>query len=95
MNALYVTTLVAVGLIVLALAVTLLTVAYLLARTRASLRDVADAIATIADRAEPIGPVLADVNADLSAVRDAVAAAAPAEGPAARTGSGSPATPTF
>ncbi|MDX1619487.1 MAG: hypothetical protein R3320_00750 [Nitriliruptorales bacterium] len=79
MNALYVTTLVAVGLLIVAVAVTLLIVTYLLWRTRSSLRDVADAIATIADRSQPLGPALTQVNEDLLAVRDALVAAVPTE----------------
>lgn len=79
MNVLYVTTLVAVGVLVVAVAVTLLTVTYLLWRTRASLRDVGDAIATIADRSEALGPALTAINDDLLAVRDALIAAVPSD----------------
>lgn len=85
MNALYITSLVAVAILVVALAVTLLTVAYLLAKTRTSLVAAAGAIGTIADRTQPIGPVLTDVNADLTAVRDALDEAAPDVPTAGRT----------
>ncbi|MDX1658008.1 MAG: hypothetical protein R3343_04240 [Nitriliruptorales bacterium] len=77
MNALYVTTLVAVGLLILAVAVTLLVVTYLLWRTRSTLADVGDAIATIADRTQPLGPALTAVNEDLLAVRNALVDALP------------------
>ncbi|MDX1659610.1 MAG: hypothetical protein R3343_12375 [Nitriliruptorales bacterium] len=76
-NALYVTTLVAVGVLIVAVAVTLLTVTYLLWRTRSTLADVGDAISTIADRTEPLGPALAAVNEDLLAVRNALVDALP------------------
>lgn len=79
MNALYVTTLVAVGLLIVAVAVTLLTVAYLLVRTRSSLSDVADAIGTIADRAAGIGPPVSQVNDDLTAVKRALIDALPGD----------------
>lgn len=79
MNALYITSLVAVGILIVAVAATLLTVTYLLIRARKSLLDVADAITTIADRAEPIGPVVTEINADLTAVRDALEEAVPGD----------------
>lgn len=79
MNVLYVTTLVAVGVLIVAVAATLLTVTYLLWRTRSSLRDVGEAIAAIADRTQALGPALTDVNDDLLAIRDALVAAVPTE----------------
>lgn len=78
-NALYVTSLVVTGVLVVALAVTLLTVLWILHRTSDTLRKVLFGVRAIAHRAAPVGDALADVNTNLTAVRDALRDAVPAE----------------
>lgn len=74
MSLLVILTLVAVGLIVVALALSLITILLLLRRTLFTLGTVNVGLRSIARRVEPLTPVLAEVNADLIATRDALAA---------------------
>jgi hypothetical protein len=70
MSLLAVLTLVAVGLIVVALAVSLVTILVQLRRIRFTLGTVNVGLRAIARRVEPLEPILAEVNTDLAAVRD-------------------------
>ena len=74
MNILGVLTLVAAGLIVVALAIYLITVAALLWRTVSNLKAIKRAVGAIATSTEPIGPIVEAINADLSAAAGALAA---------------------
>ncbi|MGH4022210.1 MAG: hypothetical protein ACRDT0_23845 [Pseudonocardiaceae bacterium] len=69
MDTLVVLTLVAVGLIVVALALSLITILLILRRTLFTLGTVNVGLRSIARRVEPLEPVLAEVNSDLAAVR--------------------------
>jgi hypothetical protein len=71
-----VVTLLLTGLLVVALAAYLVWVVLLLRRIVATLGQVASEVRTIASRTEPVGPVLAEVNADLTAVAEALEALA-------------------
>ena len=70
MNLLGILTLVAVGLIVVALAASLLTILVQLRRILFTLGTVNVGLRSIARRVEPLEPTLAEVNTDLTAVRD-------------------------
>jgi hypothetical protein len=70
MNLLGILTLVAVGLIVAALAASLLTILVQLRGILFTLGTVNVGLRAIARRVEPLEPILAEVNADLTAVRD-------------------------
>jgi hypothetical protein len=70
MNLLGVLTMVAVGLIVVALAASLLTILAQLRRILRTLRQVGAGLGVIAERVQPLEPILAEVNADLTVVRD-------------------------
>ncbi len=72
MPAAAVATLVLVGLLVLALAAYLITVVVLLRRILDTLGKVEFGVRAIAHRTEPIGPVVTDVNANLTAVASAL-----------------------
>lgn len=74
MSVLVILTLVAAGLIVVALAISLITILLLLRRTLFTLGSVNVGLRSIARRVEPLTPVLAEVNADLTATRDALSA---------------------
>lgn len=74
MSILAVLTLVAAGLIVVALAVYLITVAALLWRTVSNLKAIKGAVQTIARSTEPIGPIVEGINSDLSAAASALGA---------------------
>lgn len=78
-NALYVTSVGIVGVLVLALAAYLLAILFLLRSTRDTLGKVLFGVRAIAHRAEPIGPILADVNRELISVRDAFDASLPGD----------------
>lgn len=67
-------TLIAAGLIVVALAVYLITVAALLWRTVSNLKAIKGAVDSIATLTEPIGPIVEAINSDLSAAAGALAA---------------------
>jgi hypothetical protein len=70
MNLLGILTLVAVGLIVVALAAFLLTILVQLRRILFTLGTVNVGLRAIARRVQPLEPILAEVNTDLTAVRD-------------------------
>lgn len=70
MTVLFWLTIVAVGLLIVALAAALLTVVWLLVQTTRSLDDVAGAIGSIAERTGALGPRLTEINEGLSGVRD-------------------------
>ncbi|HEY2959601.1 MAG TPA: hypothetical protein VGM21_15560 [Actinomycetota bacterium] len=70
MNLLGILTLVAVGLIVVALAASLLTILVQLRRILGTLRVVGAGLGLIAERVQPLEPILAEVNADLTVARD-------------------------
>ena len=81
-NALYVASLAVTGLIVVALALALLTVLWLLVRTTRVLDDVAGAIDTIGQRSATFRGVLGDINEALGEARDALRSTMPADAPA-------------
>lgn len=70
MDTLVILTLIAVGLIVAALAVSLITILLMLRGTLFTLGTVNVGLRSIARRVEPLEPVLTAVNSDLSAVRN-------------------------
>ncbi|MBA2365745.1 MAG: hypothetical protein H0V77_04760 [Actinobacteria bacterium] len=70
MNLLGILTLVAVGLIVLALAFYLVAIMILLRKTLFTLGTVNVGVRSIARRVEPLQPILTEINRDLSGVRD-------------------------
>jgi hypothetical protein len=70
MSLLAILTLVVVGLIVATLAVTLVTILVQLRRIRSILGKVNVGLRGIAQRVQPLEPILAEVNGDLAAVRD-------------------------
>ncbi len=72
MHILSILTLVAVGLIVAALAVYLITIAVLLRKTLFTLGTINVGLRSIAQRVEPLEPILAEINGDLSGVRNAL-----------------------
>ena len=74
MNLLSLLTLVAAALIVAALAIYLITVIVLLRKTLRTLGTVNVGLRAIAQRVEPLEPILSEVNADLTAVRDGLVA---------------------
>lgn len=80
-NALYVTSLVVTGVLVVALAVALLVILWLLHRTSATLGKVLSSVRAIAHRVEPLGDDVAEVNANLAEGRDALRGAMPAGEP--------------
>jgi hypothetical protein len=67
-------TLIAVGLIVAALALYLITIAAMLWRTLSNLKTIKRAVETIGRSTEPIGPIVGDINSDLSTAAGALAA---------------------
>lgn len=70
MTLLAILTLIAVGLIVGALAVSLMAILVQLRRILSTLGTVNVALRAIADRVQPLEPILGGVNQDLAAVRD-------------------------
>jgi hypothetical protein len=66
-------TLVVIGLIVVALAVSLVAILVQLRRILSTLGKVNVGLRVIAQRVEPLEPILAEVNGDLAAVRDQLA----------------------
>lgn len=64
--------LVLVGLLVVALAAYLIWVVFILRHAVDTLGKVTFGVRAIAHRTEPVGPVLADVNANLTAVAEAL-----------------------
>lgn len=72
MNIFGILTLVGVGLLIAALAVYLLAALYLLRKTLFTLGTINVGLRAIAERVEPLEPVLAEINSDLSGVRDAL-----------------------
>ena len=78
-NALYVASLAVTGLLVVALAVALLVVLWLLHRTSDTLGKVVFGIRAIAHRTEPLEDAVVEVNTHLTAVRDALRDAVPPE----------------
>jgi hypothetical protein len=69
-NLLGILTLVVVGLIVAALAVSLVAILVQLRRILGTLGKVNVGLRTIAQRVQPLAPILAEVNGDLAGVRD-------------------------
>lgn len=72
MNIFAILTLVGVALLILALAVYLLAALFLLRKTLFTLGTINVGLRSIAARVEPLEPVLAEINSDLSGVRDAL-----------------------
>ncbi len=72
MNLLVILTLVAVGLIVVALAIALTTIVVLLRHTLFTLGTINVGLRAISRRVEPLEPVLAEVNSDLTRTRNAL-----------------------
>jgi hypothetical protein len=70
MSLLAILTLVVVGVIVATLAVTLVMILVQLRRIRSTLGKVNVGLRGIAQRVQPLKPILAEVNGDLAAVRD-------------------------
>jgi hypothetical protein len=70
MSLLAILTLVVVGVIVATLAVTLVMILVQLRRIRSTLGKVNVGLRGIAQRVQPLEPILAEVNGDLAAVRD-------------------------
>lgn len=70
MNLLGILTLVVVGLIVAALAVSLVAILVQLRRILGTLGKVNVGLRAIAQRVQPLAPILAEVNGDLAGVRD-------------------------
>lgn len=75
MDLLVTMTLIAVGLIVVALAVALTIILVLLRRTIFTLGTINVGLRAIARRVGPLEPVLGEVNSDLSRARDSLTAA--------------------
>lgn len=75
MTLLVILTLVAVGLIVVALALSLITILVLLRRTLFTLGTINVGLRSIARRVEPLEPVLGRVNGDLEGVQRELGAA--------------------
>lgn len=74
MNLLSILTLVAAGVVLAALAVYLLTITYLLFKTLRTLGTINVGLRAIAQRVEPLEPILTEINSDLSGVRDRLGA---------------------
>lgn len=74
MTLLAILTLIAVGLIVAALAVSLMAILVQLRRILSTLGTVNVALRAIADRVQPLEPILGEVNQDLARVRDGLVA---------------------
>ena len=72
MSLLTVLTYVAIFALVAAVAVTLLTVVVLLRRIRETAGLILFGVRAIAERARPVGPVVAEINGDLTAVQAAL-----------------------
>ncbi len=72
MSAAAITALVVVGVLVAALAFYLLWVVVILRRLTDTLGKVTFGVRAIAHRVAPVGPVVAEINADLTAVADAL-----------------------
>jgi hypothetical protein len=72
MSAAAIVTLVLTGLLIAALAVYLIAVIRILHHVLDTLGKVTFGVRAIAHRTEPVGPVLANVNANLTAVADAL-----------------------
>lgn len=72
MNIFGILTLVAVALLIVALAAYLLVALFLLRKTLFTLGTINVGLRSIALRVEPLEPVLAEINSDLSGVRDAL-----------------------
>jgi hypothetical protein len=72
MSAAAIVTLVIVGVIVVALAAFLLWVVAMLRRITSTLGKVTFGVRAIAHRVEPVGPLVTQMNGDLSAVADAL-----------------------
>ncbi len=72
MNIFGILTLAGVALLILALAVYLLAALFLLRKTLFTLGTINVGLRSIAARVEPLEPVLAEINTDLSGVRDAL-----------------------
>ena len=73
MSLLAILTLVVIGLIVVALAVSLVAILVQLRRILSTLGKVNVGLRVIVQRVEPLEPILAEVNGDLAAVRDQLA----------------------
>lgn len=72
MNIYGILTLVGVGLLIVALAAYLLAALFLLRKTLFTLGTINVGLRAIAERVEPLEPVLAEINSDLTGVRDAL-----------------------
>lgn len=72
MNIFGILTLVGVALLIVALAAYLLVALFLLRKTLFTLGTINVGLRSIALRVEPLEPVLAEINSDLSGVRDAL-----------------------
>lgn len=72
MNIFGILTLAGVALLILALAAYLLVALFLLRKTLFTLGTINVGLRAIAERVEPLEPVLTEINSDLSGVRDAL-----------------------
>ena len=72
MSVLTILTYVALAVLVLAVAVSLLTIVVILRRIRETAGLIVFGVRAIAERAKPVGPVVAEINADLIAVQGAL-----------------------
>ena len=73
MSLLAILTLVVIGLLVMALAVSLIAILVQLRRILSTLGKVNAGLRVIVQRVQPLEPILAEVNGDLAAVRDRLA----------------------
>lgn len=73
MSTLVLLTFVAVGMLVAALAVYLITVILVLRNVRQTAGLILFGVRAIADQATPVAPIVGEINADLTSVRDALA----------------------
>ncbi|MBV8539744.1 MAG: hypothetical protein JO063_14540 [Pseudonocardiales bacterium] len=67
-------TIVGAGLTVLVLAAYLISIALVLRRVDARLRAVTTGLHVVADKTEPVGSIIGEINSDLAGVNDALRA---------------------
>lgn len=67
-------TIIGAVLTVLVLAAYLISIAFVLSRVNSALRSVADGLHLVTERTKPIGPIVEDINRNLSGVDDALKA---------------------
>ncbi|HYY45085.1 MAG TPA: hypothetical protein VE975_07845 [Actinomycetota bacterium] len=70
-------TLIGAGLLVVAVAITLIAVIIMLRRTLKTLGTINVGLRAIAQRVEPLEPLVGEINSDLSSVRDRLVSALP------------------